>query len=167
MTPTRRRFILSSLASLAAGCRGISSWFSDGPSADEPLLNEEELVRSAVSPAEGTFTGTIEARSFMSYEGCSSPGTLLRWMVLATDGKRLPIRILDRHSLEQLRAGHDEAVDVDDAAKKLLTPEDARRYGIEIGARAKISGIYAPLLFSGTIALQPVYGLCTERVERA
>ena len=164
---SRRRFVWTSLAIAASGCQTIRGWFEEGANGDAPLLNEEELVRSAVSPAEGTFTGTIEARSFMSFDGCTAPGKLLRWMVLSMDGKRLPIRILDGAALAQLRAGRDDAVNLDDADKALLTPDDARRYGIEIGARARITGIYAPLLFSGTIALQPVYGLCTERIERA
>jgi hypothetical protein len=167
LVSTRRRFMLASLGIVAAGCQTVRSWFSDGPSGDAPMLNEEELVRAAVSPAQGTFTGTIEARSFMSYDGCSSPGKLLRWMVLATDGKRLPIRIIGNDALARLRAGREDAVELDDADKSLLSPDDAGRYGIEIGERARIEGIYAPLLFSGTIALQPIYGLCTARIDHA
>jgi hypothetical protein len=164
--PTRRDWIIGSLGFVAVGCRKLRQLVSDEPDVDAPLLTEDELVRRPVTPASGTFTGTLEARSFMSHGDCSDPGTLLHWLVLAIDGKRLPMRLVDDAALEQLRVGNENALERDSKQGELLTPEDASKLGLEIGGKAKLFGVHAALHFSGTIALMPIYGLCTNRIER-
>lgn len=163
--PTRRDWIIGTLGLAAVGCRRIRQFVSDEPDVDAPLLTEEELLRAPVTPASGTFTGTLEARSFMSRGDCTDQGTLLRWLVLAIDGKRLPMRIVDDTALEQLRAGNESALERDSKQAELLTPDDAGKLGLAIGRKAKLFGVHAALHFSGTIALLPIYGLCTNRLE--
>jgi hypothetical protein len=78
----------------------------------------------------------------------------------------LPMRIVDDTALEQLRVGSETALERDSKQAELLTPEDASKLGLEIGGKAKLFGVHAALHFSGTIALMPIYGLCTTRIER-
>lgn len=165
--PTRREWIIGSLGLWSVGCRKLRQLVSDEPDVDAPLLTEDELLREPVTPASGTFTGTLESRSFMSRGDCSDPGTLLHWLVLAIDGKRLPLRIVDDAALEQLRAGSESALERDSKEGELLTPEDAGKLGLTVGGKARLFGVHAALHFSGTIALMPIYGLCTTRIERA
>jgi hypothetical protein len=164
---TRREWLVGTLAVALAGCHKLRAWFSDGPDPDEPQLTEDDLVRSAITPTAGTFTGELEARSFMSYGGCADQGTLLRWLVIVIDGKRLPLRIVDGAALARLRAGDEAALERDSKEGELLTPDDAERLGVTIGKRATIEGVRAALHFSGTMALMPIYGLCTDRIRRA
>lgn len=164
---TRRQWLIGALAVAYAGCHKLHAWFSDSPDPDEPPLAEDELVHSAVAPAAGTFTGELEARSFMSYSGCADQGTLLRWLVIAIDGKRLPLRIVDQATLARLRAGDEAALERDSKEGELLTPDDADRLGVSIGKRATLDGVRAALHFSGTMALVPIYGLCTDRIRPA
>ena len=168
--PTRRDWIISTLGLTvfsSFGCRKIRQLVSDEPDVDAPLLTEEELLRGPVDPVSGTFTGTLEARSFMSRGDCTEQGTLLQWLVLAIDGKRLPMRIVDDTALEQLRVGNESALERDSKQGELLTPDDAGKLGLAIGGKAKLFGVHAALHFSGTIALLPIYGLCTNRLEPA
>jgi hypothetical protein len=164
---TRRQWLIGSLAVALGGCHKLHALLSDGPDPDEPQLTEDELVRSAVAPAAGTFTGKLEARSFMSYGGCADQGTLLRWLVIAIDGKRMPLRLVDAGALARLRAGDEAALERDSEQAELLTPDDADRLGLSIGSRATLEGVHAALHFSGTMALTPVYGLCTDHIRPA
>jgi hypothetical protein len=162
---TRRQWLTGALAFACAGCHELRAWFSDDP--DERPLSDDELVHSALTPAAGTFTGELEARSFTSYSGCADQGTLLRWLVIVVDGKRLPLRIVDKATLARLRAGDEAALERDSKQGELLAPDDAARLGLSIGERAMLDGVRAALHFSGTLALVPIYGLCTDRIRAA
>jgi hypothetical protein len=164
---TRRQWLIGALAVATAGCHKLHAWLSDGPDPDEPPLTDDELVHSAISPAAGKFTGELEARSFTSYSGCADQGTPLRWLVIVIDGKRLPLRIVDAATLARLRAGDEAALERDSEDGELLTPDDVARLGVSIGERATLDGVRAALHFSGTMALVPIYGLCTDRIRPA
>jgi hypothetical protein len=150
-----------------AGCHRLQALWSDDPSADERFLTEQELAREPLKPAAASFSGVLEARRFMSYSGCADQGTPLRWLVLQRSGVRLPLRVVSASTLAALRAGDDSALENDELPGELLAPEDAGRQGVAIGQRVKVEGVCVALHFSGTLTLDPVFGLCTETIARA
>jgi hypothetical protein len=166
---TRRALVLqlSSWGVMLAGCQRLQALFSDDPSSDERFLSEEELAREALKPAAASFSGVLEARRFMSYAGCADQGTALRWLVLQQSGVRLPLRLVSGSTLAALRTGDDSALEYDELHGELLTPEDAARQGVAIGQRVKLEGVCVALHFSGTLRLDPVFGLCTKQITRA
>jgi hypothetical protein len=161
---TRRAFVLSSCGVALAGCERIQSLFADDPSADERFLADTELQREPLQPAAGSFSGVLEARRFMSYAGCADQGTPLRWLVLHHSGIRLPLRIVSERTLTALRTGDEGALENDELHGEPASPDDAARWGLRVGTRVKIDAVCAALHFSGTISLDPVYGLCTKQI---
>ena len=166
---TRRALVLqlSSCGVALAGCQRLQALFDDDPSSDERFLSAQELLREPLQPATDSFSGVLEARRFMSYAGCADQGTALRWLVLQRSGLRLPLRIVTASTLEALRAGDDGALENDELHGELLAPEDAARQGVAIGQHVKLDGACVALHFSGTIMLDPVFGLCTKTIVRA
>jgi hypothetical protein len=70
-------------------------------------------------------------------------------------------------TLTALRAGDEAALENDELHGELLAPEDAARQGVAIGQRVTIDGVCVALHFSGTLTLDPVFGLCTKQIRRA
>ena len=164
---TRRAWVLSSCGIALAGCARLQSLFADDPSADERFLADSELLREPLRPAAGSFNGVLEARRFMSYAGCADQGTALRWLVLQRSGIRMPLRIVSESTLAALRAGDEGALENDELHGEPVTPDDAARLGLAVGAHVALEGVCAALHFSGTISLDPVYGLCAKQITRA
>lgn len=164
---TRRVFVLSSSGIALAGCGRLQSLFADDPSADERFLTDAELQREPLRPAAGSFNGVLEARRFMSYTGCADQGTALRWLVLQHAGIRLPLRLVSDSTFAALRAGDEGALENDELHGEPVTPDDAARLGLAVGAHVKLEGVCAALHFSGTISLDPVFGLCAKQITRA
>jgi hypothetical protein len=162
---TRRCLLLASPA--LVGCARVNRWLGRGPDADERFLQDDELLRAPVAGVVATpFQGVLEARRFMSYGSCADQGTPLRWLVLATQDKRLPLRIVTDSTLAALRRGDEGALENDSLHGEPLTPEDAARLGLTAGERVQLEGAYCALHFSGTMALVPVYGLCTTGIHK-
>jgi hypothetical protein len=163
---TRRALVLSSCGIALTGCERLQAFFADDPSADERFLVDTELQREPFKPAAGSFSGVLEARRFMSYAGCADQGVALRWLVLQRSGIRLPLRIVSEKTLAALRAGDEGALENDELHGEPVTPDDAGRLGVAVGARVQLEGVCAALHFSGTISLDPVYGLCAKQISR-
>mgnify|MGYP003407240145 CR=1 FL=1 len=164
---TRRHLLLGSAASCSlVACDRVSRWVRNDPSADERFLLDDELVRAPLPSAATSVNGELEARRFMSFSGCADQGSALRWLVLSSQGKRLPLRIVSELTLAALRRGDEGALENDSLHGELLTPEDAPRLGLALGERVQLDGAYAALHFSGTMAMVPVYGLCTTRIRK-
>ena len=162
---TRRHLLLGSAA--LAGCARVERWLGRAPDADERFLLDDDLVRAPVAGAAASaFQGVLEARRFMSYGSCADQGTPLRWLVLATQDKRLPLRIVTDSTLAALRRGDEAALENDSLHGDPLTPEDASRLGLAPGQRVQLEGAYCALHFSGTMALVPIYGLCTTGIHK-
>jgi len=162
---TRRGLLLGSAACcLLTGCDRVGRLLGRTP--DEQFLLDDELLRAPQAPAATSFSGELEARRFMSFAGCADQGTELRWLVLSTQGKRLPLRIVSDATLTALRRGDEGALENDALNGEPLTPDDASRLGLEVGQRVQLQGAYAALHFSGTMAMMPVYGLCTTRIQK-
>jgi hypothetical protein len=130
-------------------------------------------VHAAVTPAEATITATLIARAAVTHAGCADPdGTTHRWLVVEQNGKFFPVKIVNAEKFAKIREEQRkldsrnpngrEAVGGD-----ILSPEEGARLGFSEGTRVRIAGIYAPVAYSGSIAAAPIYGFCTERVERA
>jgi hypothetical protein len=166
---TRRALVLqlSSWGVALTGCGRLQALFDGDPSDDERFLSDKELLREPLVPAANSFSGVLEARRFMSYAGCADQGTALRWLVLERSGIRLPLRIVTSSTLTALRAGDEAALENDELHGELLAPEDAARQGVAVGQRVKLEGVCAALHFSGTMMLDPVFGLCTKQITRA
>lgn len=163
---TRRALVLqlSSWGVALAGCGRLQALFDGDPSSDERFLSDKELVREPLVPAAASFSGVLKARRFMSYAGCADQGTTLRWLVLERSGIRLPLRIVTASTLTGLRAGDEGALENDELHGEALAPEDASRQGVAIGQRVKLEGVCVALHFSGTLMLNPVFGLCTKQI---
>ena len=165
ITP-RRSLLLATCASLGLfGCERIARLLGRDPSADERFLQDDELVRAPVLPAATSFSGVLEARRFMSFSGCADQGSEQRWLVLETQGKRLPLRLVTDSTLAALQKGDEAALETDSLQGELLTPEDAPRLGVAVGDKVQLQGAYAALHFSGTMAMIPVYGVCATRIR--
>ena len=163
---SRRSLLLATGASVCLyGCERVSRWFGNDPSAEERFLQDDELLRTPVEPAAASFSGVLEARRFMSFAGCADQGSELRWLVLASQGKRLPLRIVKESKLAALRKGDEAARENDGLHGNPLTPDDAPRLGVSVGDRVELQGAYAALHFSGTMAMVPVYGVCSTRIR--
>jgi hypothetical protein len=163
---TRRAMVLSSCGVALLGCERLQSLFADDPSADERFLTDVELLREPLKPAAGSFSGTLEARRFMSYAGCADQGTALRWLVLQRTGIRMPLRLVTESTLAALRAGDDGALENDELHGEPVSPDDTDRLGLAIGSHVTLEAVCTALHFSGTIALDPVYGLCAKQITR-
>lgn len=162
---TRRGLLLASTA--LVGCARVNRWLGRAPDAEERFLQDDELLRAPVpSVTAARFEGVLEARRFMSYGSCADQGTPLRWLVLATQDRRLPLRIVTDSTLAALRRGDEAALENDSLHGDPLTPEDASRLGLAPGQRVQLEGAYCALHFSGTMALVPVYGLCTTVIHK-
>jgi hypothetical protein len=164
---TRRTLVLSSCGVALAGCGRLQALFADDPSADERFLTDPELQREPLTPAARSFSGVLEARRFMSYAGCADQGTALRWLVLQCSGIRYPLRVVTDSTLVALQRGDDGALENDELHGEPLAPEDAARMGLSVGKRVKVDAVCAALHFSGTISLDPIFGLCTKTIVRA
>ena len=168
VTASRRTLVLASAASaLLGGCARVRRWLGDDPSADERFLQDDELLRAAPATAATSFNGVLEARRFMSYGSCADQGVPLRWLVLAAHDGRLPLRIVTDSTLAALRRGDEAALENDSLHGEPLSPDDAPRLGLAVGERVQLEGAYAALHFSGTMALLPIYGLCTTGIRKA
>lgn len=163
---SRRDWLIGSCSVALLGCSRLQAWFSSDPSANERYLTDDEIAREPLRPATGSFSGVLEARRFMSYTGCADQGTTLRWLVLEHEGLRLPLRVVSERTLRALRAGDEEALENDELHGEPLAPEDAAQLGATLGQHVKLEAACAALHFSGTLTLDPVYGLCTSRVRR-
>ena len=164
---TRRAMVLSSCGVALIGCARVRSLFTDDPSADERFLADAELQREPLVPAAGSFSGLLEARRFMSYAGCSDQGVALRWLVLERTGIRMPLRIVSERTFSALRAGDEAALENDELHGEPVTPEDASRLGLAVGEHVAFDAVCAALHFSGTLSLDPIYGLCAKQITRA
>ena len=164
---TRRAMVLCSCGVALLGCARVRSLFADDPSADERFLVDTELLREPLAPAAGSFSGVLEARRFMSYAGCSDQGTALRWLVLERSGIRMPLRIVSESTFAALRAGDEGALEHDELPGEPVTPDDAVRLGLAVGEHVKLEAVCAALHFSGTLSLDPIYGLCAKQITRA
>lgn len=145
----------------------MRSLFADDPSAEERFLTDAEVQREPLTPAAGSFSGVLEARRFMSYAGCADEGTALRWLVLERSGIRLPLRIVSERTFAALRAGDEGALEHDELHGEPVTPDEAARLGIAIGEHVTLEAVCAALHFSGTLTLDPIYGLCARQIGRA
>jgi len=163
----RRELLLCSSGLAWAGCSRLQALLAGDASAEEPYLGAEEIAREPLVPAAGSFSGTLEARRFMSYTGCADQGTTVRWLVLEHRGLRLPLRIVSERTLRSLQAGDEGALENDELRGEPLSPEDAVRLGVNPGQRIVCQAACAALHFSGTLTLEPVYGLCTSRLGRS
>jgi hypothetical protein len=164
---TRRAMVLSSCGVALLGCARVRSLFADDPSSDERFLLDTELLREPLNPAAGSFSGVLEARRFMSYAGCSDEGTALRWLVLERAGIRMPLRIVSESTLSALRAGDEGALENDELHGEPVAPDEAARLGLAVGERVQLEAVCAALHFSGTLTLDPIYGLCAKQITRA
>jgi hypothetical protein len=165
---TRRDMLLCSCsATLMLGCERLQALVSGDPSAEERVLSAEEIAREALKPAAGSFSGRLEARRFMSYAGCADQGTALRWLVLERAGVRFPLRLVTDATLAALARGDENALENDALHGDLLSPEDASRLGLAVGERVTLDGVCVALHFSGTLTLDPVFGLCTKQISRS
>lgn len=164
---SRRSLILCSCSAALLGCGRLKALLTGDPSADERFLSEDELAREPFQPAAGSFEGALEARRFMSYAGCADQGATLRWLVLEHRGLRLPLRIVTESTLAALRAGDEGALENDELQADPLSPDDAARLGLRVGQNVRLEGACAALHFSGTLTLDPIFGLCTTRIARA
>jgi hypothetical protein len=164
---TRRTLVLSSCGVALLGCERIRSLFADDPSADERFLMDTELLHEPLTPAAGSFSGVLEARRFMSYAGCADQGTALRWLVLERSGIRMPLRIVSENTFVALCAGDEGALENDELHGEPVTPDETARLGLALGERVTIDAVCAALHFSGTLTLDPIYGLCARRITRS
>lgn len=164
---TRRAMLLCSCGAALLGCGRVRSLFAGDPSADERFLADAELLREPLTPAAGSFSGVLEARRFMSYAGCADQGTALRWLVLERSGIRMPLRIVSESTFSALRAGDEGALENDELHGEPVSPDDAVRLGLAVGGRVQLEAVCAALHFSGTMTLDPIYGLCAKQITRA
>lgn len=139
-----------------------------GPN-DPPIIPYDKLEHAVVSPAEGTLAGVLEARSVVTHSGCTDRGTARKWLVVASGGKFYPLKIVDATRIGKLRA---EARDPkmngrEGVAGDILSPDDGAVLGLLPGQRIQAQGVFAPVIYSGTIAAGPIFGLCTERINHA
>jgi hypothetical protein len=162
----RRSLLVAMGASVGLfGCDRVARLLGRDSSADEGFLTDDELVRAPVVPAATSFSGVLEARRFMSFSGCADQGSAQRWLVLATQGKRLPLRLVTESTLAALQKGDEAALETDSLHGEPLTPDDAPRLGVAVGDEVQLQGAYAALHFSGTMAMIPVYGVCATRIR--
>lgn len=163
---TRRAMVVLSGGAALLGCGAIRSLFTDDPSEDERFLAETELLREPLEPAAGSFSGVLEARRFMSYAGCADQGVPLRWLVLERGGIRMPLRLVSESTFAALRAGDEAALENDELPGEPISPDEAARLGLAVGAHVTLDAVCAAIHFSGTMTLDPIYGLCAKQITR-
>lgn len=136
-----------------------------------PLAMEE--VSQPIAPAPEVI-GTLERASFVSHKGCAdADGTRHTWLVVRIAGGRaVPVKLGSSDDVARARADASRhpgpyptaAADLD---RPFLTPTEAWKRGLSVGDRVHVHGVVAPVLFSGSVAMAPVYGVLASDVARA
>ncbi|HEY4117146.1 MAG TPA: hypothetical protein VGM56_04800 [Byssovorax sp.] len=155
--------------------------------ADEPELHEKDLVMDE-STRDVDLTGTLEARSYFLAAGCTSPSNLERWLVLAVGERRWLLDVLPPDVVAAIR--EDLAMRIETSKRRaearasdagvtptigpprrfdrhVATPDDAAKLGVRVGQRVRVRGLGEPLRYTGTITIDPIFGVTTDKLEPA
>jgi len=129
-------------------------------------VEDARLPLLTAAPATRTtrVVGRLAIRRVQTMSGCTTPGTDNLWAVLEADGHTLPLRSVSDDELTAI--GHDPQRALTSSAPLWTADELARRH-LQSGALVTVEGLVAPLFYSGTVALMPVYGVCVTRVAAA
>ena len=121
-----------------------------------PLLQERPAKQ------EGAFVGVIQIRRVTTSSGCTVPPAENTWAVFEYQGCTLPIKKVSAAEAKAIAAN--EALGFTSGGP-LWTPQELCVAEIKPGSVVLVEGVIAPLIFSGSIGPQPVYGLCAVRIN--
>ena len=83
-------------------------------------------------------------------------------MILEYDGHTLPIKNVTVEEIDAIREDEQKALGL---SAPLLTLKDMDSLAVRQGSSVIVEGILAPLFYSGTVGLAPVYGVCAAQMR--
>jgi hypothetical protein len=112
----------------------------------------------------GEFVGRIKIEKVVTLSGCTVPPTENMWIVLACSDHFLPIAKLTSQEVESFqRKNFSQANEHQNFP--ILSERDLSTKGIKVGSQVIIKGTIVPIRWSGTVGLQPIYGILPERIQ--
>jgi hypothetical protein len=121
------------------------------------------LLQTAPARREGSFAGRLEARNVTTFSGCTTPSKKNRWLILEYEGHSFPVKRVQPTELAALRADENALVR---SSAPILEPQELGALGIE-SRSVVIDGAIAPMFYSGTVAMAPVYGIFATAIRAA
>jgi hypothetical protein len=124
-----------------------------------PLLETSALMRERPERTVGPVEGRLMAARLRTYSGCTVPPETSELLFVVRGEDWLPLRVVSSSEFDAIKLASENGGTMPALAGALLEPKDASRLGAWLGQRLGVDGVIAPVLWSGTVGLSPIYGV--------